>query len=198
MKIAHATKATPKTVKEIREIAQGIRDVIADIMAGEEEKFVYKIPMLEVFEGLSLKDEFTMVVVEDDQLPEACAETTPDTKVIKIRQSLYLAACEGDKDCLFTLAHELGHLYMHADQPKTFARGSIRYKREEDCEWQADQFASELFIDRRLLDTTWSINKIMDTFYVDWELAKQALDEKRWEETLAKPFMRRARLPPSS
>lgn len=198
MKLAHATKATPKTVKEISEIAQGLRDVIADVMAGEVGKFVYKIPMLEVFEGLYLKGEFFMEIVEDEELPEACAETTPDKKVITLRQSLYCAATTGDKDALFTLAHELGHLYMHADQPSTFARGSISYSREEDCEWQADQFASELLIDKRLLDTTWSVKKVMETFDVDWKLAKGALDAKRWEETLAKQFGRRGSYPPFS
>ncbi len=198
MKLAHATKATPKSEQEIRAIAQGIRDVIVDIMDRGNGGIVHRIPMLEVFESLSLKDEFIMAVVDDGQLPEACAETTPDKKTITLSQSLYLAACEGDRDSLFTLAHELGHLYMHADQPNTFARGSLSYTREEDCEWQADQFASELLVDRRLLRTDWSIVKVMETFGVEWKIAKQALDEKKWEEKLAKPFRHQANLPPFS
>lgn len=198
MKLAHATKATPKSAQEIRAIAQGIRDVIVDIMDRGKGGVVYRIPMLEVFESLSLKDEFVMAVVDDGQLPDACAETTPDQKIIKLRESLYLAACNGDRDSLFTLAHELGHLYMHADQPNTFARGSVSYSREEDCEWQADQFASELLIDRRLLQTDWSIMKVIETFGVEWKLAKKALDEKRWEEMLAKPFRLQTNPPPIS
>ncbi|NVF15000.1 ImmA/IrrE family metallo-endopeptidase [Vreelandella maris] len=190
MNRSHATKATPKTKADIRAIAQGIRDVITGLMVSHDGEAVHCLPMMRIFEMLYIQEELAMEIVPDDELKDAVAETEPDEQLIKIRESDYNSAAAGDRDALFTLAHELGHLFMHADQPKTFARSSIKYSLESDCEWQANTFASEFLVDRRLVDTKWSIHKVQETFGVTWEIARDALEEKKREEKLAHQLQR--------
>tara|TARA_R110000796_G_scaffold13382_5_gene43216 strand:+ start:8505 stop:8966 length:462 start_codon:yes stop_codon:yes gene_type:complete len=153
--------------------------------------------MMRIFELLYIQEEFAMHIVSDEELPNAAAETEPDEQIITIRESVYNAAAEGDREALFTLAHELGHLFMHADQPRSFARGSNSYSLESDCEWQADKFASEFLVDKRLIDTDWSIYKVQETFGVTWKIAREALEEKKREDKFAQQ-MQRFGLPPFS
>ncbi|NVF16234.1 ImmA/IrrE family metallo-endopeptidase [Vreelandella maris] len=197
MNRSHATKATPKCGQEIREIAQAIRDEITGLMTSNHARPIHRLPMMRIFELLYIQEEFAMHIVSDEELPNAAAETEPDEQIITIRESVYNAAAEGDREALFTLAHELGHLFMHADQPRSFARGSNSYSLESDCEWQADKFASEFLVDKRLIDTDWSIYKVQETFGVTWKIAREALEEKKREDKFAQQ-MQRFGLPPFS
>lgn len=69
---------------------------------------------------------------------------SPSDFTIRIPENTYTKACEGDKDSLEIILHELGHVflvhqvYLHkADKPSTIL---------EDPEWQADTFA-EIILD---------------------------------------------------
>lgn len=102
-----------------------------------------------ILESLSRYGVTLDVVADDDQeLPrgiEAC--WVPDTVTLTIRESVYVAACQGVPRALFTVAHELGHLILAHRRP-AFNRQTQRHSFEvwEDSEWQADQFAAELLM----------------------------------------------------
>ena len=76
------------------------------------------------------------------------AYTDPVSKTIYIRDSIYHKACCGDPQARFTIAHEMGHLFLGHGQGAVLARKAanadipIYY----DAEWQADTFAAELLM----------------------------------------------------
>lgn len=64
---------------------------------------------------------------------------SPQELTIRIPEDTYILACQGDKDSLEIILHELGHMflmhqsYLHkATEPPTI---------NENAEWQADTFA---------------------------------------------------------
>lgn len=83
-------------------------------------------------------------VMSEDEWKELTLNLTkghfsPSEFTIRIPENTYLSACQGDKDALEILLHELGHVflmhstYLHkADSPPTLF---------ENPEWQADTFA---------------------------------------------------------
>ena len=106
--------------------------------------------LYEVLEGMEL---LTLEVVEEDEL-EVEATTDPDTGRVVVREDIYNGAAEGVGHCRFTMAHELGHLFLHKGQKPegVFARGKSDHDTWQDSEWQADVYASELLMDSRLID----------------------------------------------
>ncbi len=64
----------------------------------------------------------------------------PSTLTIRIPQSTFLAACDGDAGALSTLFHEIGHL-MLAHQVTLHNEKSAAPSMIEDAEWQADTFS---------------------------------------------------------
>ncbi|RQW70335.1 ImmA/IrrE family metallo-endopeptidase [Halomonas sp. YLB-10] len=169
------TKVTPQSRESIQCEAQSFRDTL--------ELSAPKVPIVHIYEVLQhvAEDELDLEVLEDDELPDEEAKTFPDTRLVQVRQSVYDAAFDGHARSRFTLAHELGHYFMHRDQPASFSRAT-NFPIFCDSEWQADRFASELLIDRRLFDSSWSVEQIMETFGVSRKAAKIALDDKLDEE----------------
>lgn len=80
------------------------------------------------------------------------ANYCPETNTLNIRQDVYIAACSDDPRHRFTVAHELGHYFMHNDIavfsrcPKNAAIPTFR-----NPEWQANVFASELLMGKELI-----------------------------------------------
>lgn len=88
-------------------------------------------------------------IVDDDELPEEYAAYYPQHNLLKIRQSVYLGACNGNGRDRFTIAHELGHFFLHRHAEVILSRYDS--KTEEipaycNPEWQANTFASEFLI----------------------------------------------------
>lgn len=168
-----STKVSPRSKRNIQELAQSLRDHLG--LSSPQ------LPIVEIYEALQHIDELELEVDENWRLPTEEAVTYPDLKTIRVRESVYDAAYEGDPRSRFTLAHELGHYFMHRNQQASFARSS-NHKIYCDCEWQADRFASELLIDRRLFTGDWSVEEIMEVFQVSQSAAEIALYDKKKEE----------------
>lgn len=128
----------PLSRKNIRELAKAFREVVG---VSEREKF----PILEFIEFFLGKVGFSFEVLEDFELKGKYAEALPNEKKLLIRQSTYDGAVEGNPRDLFTLAHEVGHLFLHNSQTITLARRDRNIKIYEDPEWQSNTFAGELF-----------------------------------------------------
>jgi Zn-dependent peptidase ImmA (M78 family) len=104
----------------------------------------FKLP--EIFPG------FRLVIKPDKEL-EDFAVSEPQNLVMKIKESVYDGACEGDAFCRFTLAHELGHYLLHASKNRTLHKTSKSYSAgvrnmtsAESAEIQADMFAAHFLI----------------------------------------------------
>jgi hypothetical protein len=143
-KLGH--KVTPLKTIDIHTKAHKVRDVLMVLIEGLNIK-KHKLPIIDVYDHLMDNGLMTYEVVEDNVLGERLAETFPDKEHITV----FDGACDGVPFHRFTLAHELGHLFLHKNQaPKSYARGEVKnHKVYEDSEWQADEFASELLIDKR-------------------------------------------------
>lgn len=102
-----------------------------------------------VFESLS---EFGIVLsVIDDR---AWAKMTyglttghydPNSLTISVPNRIYELACDGDREALFVLFHELGHLVLGH---RAVLHNAKKPPQEiEDAEWQADTFAEVILSD---------------------------------------------------
>lgn len=66
----------------------------------------------------------------------------PATMTVSVPERVYLLACKGDRDALSVMFHELGHVLL-GHKPLLHHSQSVPI-REEDSEWQADQFAETM------------------------------------------------------
>lgn len=157
------TKVSPRSKESIRQIAQRVRD--------ELDLNRPRIAIVALLETLQALGEIELEIIEDNEFSsneEAIAY--PDQNLIQIKNSIYESASDGCGHCIFTLAHELGHLLLHRNQKPSFARG--QHKIYEDSEWQADTFASEFLMDVRYIGEEDSSNDIAERFGVTLHAAK--------------------------
>lgn len=83
-----------------------------------------------------------------DSLPDnAYAFYDPMNNSIKVLESVYENACNGVGRDRFTIAHEIGHYFLHSEG-FSFARTDGNVPAYRDPEWQANTFASFLLIPR--------------------------------------------------
>ncbi|GAB5479746.1 MAG: hypothetical protein Marn2KO_32130 [Marinobacter nauticus] len=164
-------KVAPLGGAKIREKAIRFREMI-----GQTKAYVNVIALLDFLQEVEFLE---FAVVEDHELGEEEAVTYPDKRFMCIKQSVYDRAAEGDGHCRFTIAHELGHLWMHRGQA-SYARGTTgTHKIYEDSEWQADTFASEFLIDQRLIPANADEYDISDAFGVSHSAAYRRLEKFR-------------------
>lgn len=80
-------------------------------------------------------------------------ETYPGRNLIRIREDVYLGAIAGKGRDRMTIAHEIGHLFLHDDDAIALYRldPGQKLKPYEDPEWQADAFGGELLASSHLI-----------------------------------------------
>jgi Zn-dependent peptidase ImmA (M78 family) len=86
------------------------------------------------------------VRVPDQHLPDADAKFDPDKRIIYLRESVYLAAEQGDTRHRWTVAHEVGHVALNHNRlrnrsaaPRSIERIASAIRRDET---QAHRFAA--------------------------------------------------------
>ncbi|WP_454710934.1 ImmA/IrrE family metallo-endopeptidase [Cupriavidus nantongensis] len=82
-------------------------------------------------------------VDDDEWLGFAEAACDPLTFRIMLPNSMYMRACNGDHAAISTVFHEIGHLVL-GHRAVLHKVGSSPAVREEDAEWQADEFANSV------------------------------------------------------
>lgn len=140
--------ACSKTRNQIRKYAYQLRK---DLGLLQIEYF----PIMQVLENILpvIDPGFCLEPVEDQDLQGRMAETIPEQKLIRVKESVYQAACAGNAWARMIMAHELGHFLLHNSQSTAYAyveRGS-HLPEDIDPERQADIFAAELLIPMHLL-----------------------------------------------
>lgn len=114
---------------------------------------------------------FEFQVLEYGEMGEDHARTVPHSKLMQIRQDVYDRLCEGRGRDRFTVAHEIGHLFLHGG--RSFARTwDANQKIYRNSEWQADTFASALLVDDQLLLQCGSVAEVAERFGVTPDAAR--------------------------
>ncbi len=90
--------------------------------------------------------DFQFQVVSMFEMGVKHGETFPSKNVIRIREDIYERAVAGEGRDRLTVAHEVGHLFLHENETIALCRldPTEKLKPYEDPEWQADAFAGEL------------------------------------------------------
>lgn len=90
--------------------------------------------------------DFYVEPVDDSLLPGRMAETIPEKHLIRVRISVYDAACKGHTWARKIMAHELGHYVYHDATHIAYAsvEPGSQLPKEFMPEYQADVFANEL------------------------------------------------------
>ncbi len=131
--------ARPTSRIKLRAYAKKIRELTK---TPEDEPFPV-VPFLEIVLGAW---NYEMDIVPDEDMKTTYAETIPSLKIFRIRESVYDNAIEGSPRDRFTIAHEIGHLFLHDDVSVSFARNEKSIPAYKDPEWQANTFAAELLV----------------------------------------------------
>lgn len=136
---------SPKRICDIRLIVTQLRNMFGI----SNEVFCDIVKIIEYLGSDYLPDYGYEIIPDNDPLLKGkFAETFPQEKIIRIKESVYNKACEGDGQSRFTIAHELGHLCLKHEADISFARqmppGPLVPWR--DAEWQADVFAAEFLM----------------------------------------------------
>lgn len=133
---------SPRSEQEIQKMAEQVRKILSD---GHDFKYLDIVRILE-HKMPEMFPAFRYEIVNASEMPDREAEMNPYEFCIRIREDVYVAAIDGDAHCRFTIAHELGHFFMHRHQTLAFG-----HRAENGCiptcqnsEWQADVFARNL------------------------------------------------------
>lgn len=161
-------KVSARSTQEIRALAHQMRDLLVHSRFNK-----IPLPIAELLDYLRDSGQIEFIPLEDHELPNEYAVSSPNEMMIKCRESVYDGALRGVPRDRFTLAHELGHVLMHQNTNPLFARSqNVSFHHFiEDAEWQANTFASELLVDSRSLDGVCSPRDIEQRFEVSFEVA---------------------------
>lgn len=77
--------------------------------------------------------------------------TDPDGRFIALREDVYYKAWDGDGRARFTVAHELGHFFLHTGRPMARASSRVKVASYRLSEPQANQFAAEILMPRNFI-----------------------------------------------
>ena len=122
-----------------------------------------------------LVPDFTLEIVPKEKMPDKHGETFPTRKLIRIREDVYLGAVRGNGRDRLTIAHEIAHLFLHADSISLCRlEPGQELKPYEDPEWQANAFAGELLAPSYLIMEL-SPYEVHMRFHVSMDAAKVQL-----------------------
>lgn len=157
-----STKVEALSRKDIRKAVNNLRNFL-------EINIEQSVKIVQLFESLLPAIGFEYEIVEDKELKNNYAETDLNRDIIRVRESVYIGATEGNYRDRFTIAHEIGHAILHKN--RTFlCREDENLKPYEDPEWQANTFAGELLVPSSMI-LNQSIQKISKTYEVSREVA---------------------------
>ena len=125
----------PMSRKAIRKLVYQFRALL------EMEHELY-FPIVKFIEWMLPLMGYEYEIVPINEMKNTYGVTNTGTRVMKIREDVYIGAIHENARDRFTLCHELGHFLMHMPERVAFARGEI--PAYMDPEWQANVFAGEL------------------------------------------------------
>lgn len=115
------------------------------------------------------------------EMQDAEGYMSPDGSFIKLRQDIYSKACENNGRARFTVAHELGHYFLHSNTKLQRIPPNTKVPLYKLSEFQADQFAACLLMPRSLITHNDTIEGIKSKFNVSYTAASNRLKKIRPE-----------------
>lgn len=164
-------KVDPLQPEQIREIAESIRAFMLSLSPRHSEDGYVNI--VDFIEELHNRELIELEVCESSDLPHDYANATPSQKKVSVRQEVYHQAARGEARARFTMAHELGHLVLHANVIPKYAQSQApsSHHYTEDVEWQANEFAAWLLVSPQDPSKLKTPKSIADNFGVSLEMA---------------------------
>ncbi len=127
----------------------------------------------------SIDGSFNYDYVESNELPDKTYAYYDSSKnQIKILSTVYERACNDNGRDRFTIAHEVGHYFLHREGCM-FARTELEVPAYRSPEWQANTFASALLIPKNLTKYL-SIEQIANKCKVSHQAAEIAY-KRNWQ-----------------
>jgi len=159
------SKVPPRSKKDIYRIASDIRSVF-----NLNGPYVF---IENIYEALpELMEGFNFEIVGSEEIDNDEGRTEPNSRLIQIREDVYDGACKGIGRHRFTMAHELGHLFLHPNVQFCRFEPNELPKLYLDSEWQADTFASGFLVNEDHLRLCGSIEEVSTTFGISYSAAK--------------------------
>lgn len=141
-------KADPVSREDIRRFIRALKRKVGL----EYELYFPILPFVENVLPLLIPD-FQFEVVPAIKMGGKHGETYPSKNIMRIREDVYLRAAAGEGRDRLTIAHEVGHLFMHEDDSIALCRlaPDEQLRPFENPEWQADAFGGELLASSYLI-----------------------------------------------
>lgn len=169
-------QAIPRSRKDIRQVTRMLRKITCK--EGDEDSKFCIINLLEKILP-TMFGEFYYEIVEDTDL-DCEAKTIPDEWKIILKQSVYEGACNENPRDRFTIAHEIGHLFLHKGINISLNRGNESIPAYKDPEWQANTFAAELLVPTFIRNLeNMSVEDVSKTYGVSKKVAEIQLEHLR-------------------
>lgn len=171
-------KATPRTKKDIRKAASTIHKVFG--LDPTEAIDVVKLIDILIPKGIP---SFNCEIEDDSIMGDYHGLCYPSECRMILKLSVYDGAVNDVGKDRFTIAHELGHLFLHANGVALARTSNEDLKPYEDTEWQADQFAAELLMPFDEVVKLKSPEEIAKKFKVSMAAAKTRFYKVRDEKS---------------
>ncbi len=162
-------KAIPLSRKNIQNMTNRLRKIFEISL---DEAF----PIVEFLEKIIPEFGYTIEICEPYEMQKEYALTLPEEKVLKIREDVYIGAAKENPRDLFTIAHEIGHIFLHDSKSIALARSDYKIKKFEDPEWQANTFAAELLVPSNVIKSK-TIEEIVKTYKCSRKVAEIQLSK---------------------
>lgn len=145
----NAFEVPPTSRKAIKRLTKAIRK-----MFGMEDAAFF--PVIHFMETVlpAIDRDFCYEIVDDKEMGMDHANYNPATHTMKIRSSVYEGAYAGNGRDRFTIAHEIGHVFLHSKVDLALSRvdKSRKVPAFRDPEWQANTFASSIMMDDKVIE----------------------------------------------
>lgn len=166
-------RVEPKSRKELRLLAKQIRKNL-----GLEDQLYF--PVVELFDRLpDIYDGLECQIVDDAELPINVHGLTDITsKTIKIKESVYDNACNGNGRDRMTILHEIAHYLTLGELNFSLARSFDEEKVPTYCdpEWQAKCLAGELMMPAEKIKNM-NVEEITEKCGVSYDAAQYQLSK---------------------
>ena len=155
-----------------------IRKFVRTLRAKCGYEFIEEFPILIFLENIlpQLIPGFTLEILPREDMGNKHGETNPDQLLICIREDVYIGAANRDGRDRFTIAHEIGHLFLHRNSRISLCQlfNKANVPTYENPEWQADAFGGELLAPSYLIKDI-EAERISKRFFVSISAANTQL-----------------------
>ena len=163
----NCNKATPMSRKQICRLIHYIKK-----KAGLENELYFPIvPFVENILPMMF-DDYQFEISTIEEMGNKHGETFPNSNIIRIREDIYIRAAKGEGRDRMTIAHEVGHFFLHEKDSISLCRiaPGEKLKPYEDPEWEANAFGGELLASSYLIRNL-NANDVVEKCGVTYEAA---------------------------